>query len=129
MRVPQRISTQLNRAIAVLAVVALSGLVVAFSRHDNSGRFDSAQGKLEATIFSFDGQDFVRTKTTLMTPDGKTAVNTKLERESSAFTALTQKRSYTGEATVFGRRYDANYAPLFGTDGKVSGALFVAVAK
>ena len=88
-----------------------------------------AQAKLEATIFAYDGQDFVRTKTTLLTADGKSAVNTKLDRETPAYKALIQKRSYTGPATVFGRAYDASYAPLTGEDGRLTGALFVAVAK
>lgn len=33
------------------------------------------------------------------------------------------------KATVFGKKYDANYAPLMGANGKVTGALFVGVAK
>jgi hypothetical protein len=32
-------------------------------------------------------------------------------------------------ATVFGRKYDAEYAPLTSEDGKLTGALFVAVAE
>jgi hypothetical protein len=39
------------------------------------------------------------------------------------------KHSYTGEATVFGRKYDASYAPLTSADGQLTGALFVAIAK
>jgi hypothetical protein len=31
--------------------------------------------------------------------------------------------------TIFGRYYQANYAPLIREDGKVIGALFVGVAK
>ena len=88
-----------------------------------------AQAKLEATIFTYDGQDFLRTRTTLLTADGKSAVNTKLDRETPAYKALIQKRSYTGAATVFGRAYDASYAPLTSEDGRLTGALFVAVAK
>jgi hypothetical protein len=42
---------------------------------------------------------------------------------------LAQKRSYTGPATLFGRDYQANYAPLIGADGKSTGALFVGVPK
>ena len=42
---------------------------------------------------------------------------------------IVQKRSYTGDATIFGHRYDANYAPLTSEDGRLTGALFVAVAK
>ena len=85
--------------------------------------------KLEATIFSYDGHDFVRTNTTLVTKDGKPAVNTKLEQDSPAFKALSEKHSFTGETTVMGRKYDANYAPLTGADGELTGALFVGVPK
>ena len=87
-----------------------------------------AETKLEATIFSFDGKDFVRTNTTLM-DKGQSATNTKLDHNSTAYKALIEKRSYTGPATVFGRDYDANYAPLTGGDGKLTGALFVGVSK
>jgi methyl-accepting chemotaxis protein-2 (aspartate sensor receptor) len=65
----------------------------------------------------------------MMTQEGKSAVNTKLEHDNPAYGALLQKHSYTGDATVFGKKYDANYAPLTGADGKLTGALFVAVAK
>ena len=87
-----------------------------------------AQSKLDASIFSYDGKDFVRTETTLM-QGGKSAVNTKLDRDSAAYKALVEKHSYTGPATVFGQNYQANYAPLIGGDGKLTGAIFVAVPK
>jgi methyl-accepting chemotaxis protein len=87
-----------------------------------------AETKLEATIFSYDGKDFVRTETTLM-KDGQSAANTKLDHDSAAYKALAEKRSYTGPATVFGRDYQANYAPLIGKDGQLTGALFVGVPK
>jgi methyl-accepting chemotaxis protein len=87
-----------------------------------------AQTKLEATIFSYDGTDFVRTTTTLM-QSGKSADDTKLDPKSAAYKALVQKRSYTGPATVFGQDYQANYAPLIGDDGKLTGALFVGAQK
>jgi Cache 3/Cache 2 fusion domain len=88
----------------------------------------SAETKLAATIFSYDGTDFVRTQTTL-TQDGQSAVNTKLDHDSAAYKALSQKQFYTGPATLFGQEYEANYAPLVGSDGKLTGALFVAVPK
>ena len=87
------------------------------------------QAKIEATIFAYDGQDFVRTQTTLATEDGKSAVDTKLDHDTSAYEALIEKRSYAGDATLFGRNYEANYAPLTGEDGRLTGALFVAVTK
>jgi hypothetical protein len=42
-----------------------------------------AQSKLDASIFSYDGKDFVRTETTLM-KEGQSAVGTKLEPYSPA---------------------------------------------
>jgi hypothetical protein len=87
-----------------------------------------AQSKLDASILSYDGKDFVRTETTLMN-NGQSAVNTKLDANSPAYKALTEGHSYTGPVTAFGKNYQGNYAPLIGADGKVTGALFVGVAK
>ena len=83
-----------------------------------------AQTKLDATILSYDGKDFVRTATTLTQE-----ANTKLDPGSAAYKALLEKRSYTGPVSLFGREYEANYAPLVGADGKLTGALFVGVPK
>jgi methyl-accepting chemotaxis protein len=87
-----------------------------------------AQSKLDASILSYDGKDFVRTETTLMN-NGQSAVNTKLDPNSPAYKALSEAHSYTGPVTVFGKNYQGNYAPLIGANGKVTGALFVGVAK
>lgn len=83
----------------------------------------------ESTIFTYDGQDFIRKHTTLVTEDGKSAVNTKLGRDNPGYKALIQKRSYTGEVTLFGKKYDANYAPLTDESGRLTGALMVSVQK
>jgi methyl-accepting chemotaxis protein len=87
-----------------------------------------AQTKLDASILSYDGKDFVRTETTLMN-EGQSAANTKLDPDSAAYKALVEKHSYTGPATVFGRDYEANYAPLMNKDGQLTGALFVGIPK
>jgi hypothetical protein len=84
--------------------------------------------KLDASIFSYDGKDFVRTETTLM-QDGQSVVGTKLDHDSPAYKALVEKRSYIGPATIFGQNYRADYAPLIGADGKLTGALFVGIKK
>ena len=87
-----------------------------------------AQTKLDASILSYDGKDFVRTETTLMN-NGQSAVHTKLDPDSPAYKALVEKKSYTGPATIFGKNYQGNYAPLTGEDGQLTGALFVGVPK
>jgi len=107
-------------AIAVVALVGLAG---------RSHAAVQAPDKLEATIFSWDGTDFTRSRTTLVTEDGSSAVNTKLDHGTAAYKALKQKHSYSGEVTVFGKQYDAQYAPVTGNDGKLTGALFVAVPR
>jgi hypothetical protein len=130
MHLDRWVSGRVGKGIAVALGLAFSGVMLAFVHKDSGSPVAvQAQAKIEATIFSYDGQDFVRTQTTLLTKEGKSAVNTKLEHDTPAYKALSQKRSYTGEATVFGRKYDANYAPLSSEDGRLTGALFVAVAK
>ena len=84
---------------------------------------------MESTIFAYDGEYFVRVHTTLVTEDGESAVKTKLDYDTPAYRALIQNRSYSGDTTLFGRRYEANYAPLTDEHGGLTGALFVAVAK
>ena len=54
-------------------------------------------------------------------------MNTKLDRDSPAYKALREKHSYSGEATVFGQKCDANYAPLTKVSGELTGALFVGI--
>ena len=46
-----------------------------------------AQSKLDASIFSYDGKEFVRTETTLMN-NGQSAVGTKLESRHPLMAAL-----------------------------------------
>jgi len=87
-----------------------------------------AQSKLDSSVLSYDGKDFVRTETTLMN-NGQSAVKTKLDANSPAHKALVEKHSYTGPVTVFGKSYQGYYAPLIGADGKLTGALFVGVPK
>jgi hypothetical protein len=107
----------------------MAALVLALAIASMALAAAQALPKMESTIFSYDGKDFVRTKTTMVTESGESAVNTKLDHGSPAYKALTKKHSYVGDATVFGRNYEADYAPLIGDDGKLTGALFVGVAK
>ena len=55
-----------------------------------------AETKLEATIFSYDGQDFVRTETTLM-KEGQSAAGTKLDHDSAAYKALVENAPTPGQ--------------------------------
>ena len=129
MHVHQWISARVGKGIGIALALIVAGALFAFAGDGGSPVAAQAPATIEATIFSYDGHDFVRTRTTMVTEEGKSAVNTKLDRDTPAYKALVQKRSYTGDATVFGRKYEASYAPLTGKDGRLTGALFVAVAK
>lgn len=126
----QRISSRVSKRTVRALVLVLSGVLLALVAAGSSARAEAqAAVKIEASIFSYDGQDFVRTHTTLVTEAGQSAVNTKLDRNTPAYKALAQKHSFSGEVTVFGKKYDGNYAPLTGADGRLTGALFVGVTK
>jgi hypothetical protein len=130
MRVSQRITARIGKGVSAALLLACTVALLAWAaegKHD--GRGAHANPNLAASIFSYDGKDFVRTQTTLMTEDGKSAVGTKLDHGNPAYKALTQKHSYVGEVTTFGKKYDADYAPLTSDDGKLTGALFVGVEK
>ena len=124
---PSTPTSTLSRLTVVmaLALVALLGSLLAVGRESRLAA--QAAATLEATIFTFDGQEFVRTHTTLLTEAGTSAVNTTLDHDSPAYKALIKKQSYVGEVTVFGKHYNAQYAPLIDKAGRLTGALFVAV--
>ena len=130
MRLHQRTLARVGNGVVVALVLAFAVALMALVEGGSSAQAAAqGQAKMEATIFSYDGKDFVRTKTTMVTEEGKSAVNTKLDHDTPAYKALIKKHSYIGDATVFGRKYDADYAPLTSDDGRLTGALFVAVAK
>jgi len=108
-----RISASVRNTVFALALpFAASGVALAAAQ--------------ESTIFSYDGQDFIRVQTTLKSEDGQSADSTKLDRSSPAYKALSKKISYTGKTMLFGKACDANYAPLTNASGNLTGAIFVA---
>jgi methyl-accepting chemotaxis protein len=130
MRLHQWMAAKAGNGLALALALVLSGALTTLVYGAHSSPLPSqAKSKLESSVFTYDGQDFVRAKTTLMTKEGKSAVNTKLDRDTPAYKALSQKRSYIGDATAFGRKFDAYYAPLTSEDGKLTGALFVGAEK
>ena len=81
--------------------------------------------ELGSSIFRFEGQDFIRTDTTLIDENGNPAVNTKMDRNYPGFKALLDKKSYNGRLMLFGKQVDSKVAPLTDENGNVTGALAV----
>ena len=121
--------TRLGKRIAVILGLVTVTVVALLAAGIGSGIAAAIRPQIDASIFSYDGNDFVRTQTTLVTEKGQSAAHTKLDHPSPAYKALAAKHSYVGEVTLYGKKYDANYAPLTSEDGKLTGALFVGVAK
>ena len=88
MRSRQRTSASIKGIVFALALASLSALIAFVNQDTNPQITAQAPDKIEATIFAYDGHDFIRAKTTLRTKDGKSAVNTKLDHSSAAYKAL-----------------------------------------
>jgi len=77
-----------------------------------------------ATLFVWDGSNFVRVTTNVLKPDGSRAVGTVLDPKGTAFAALTQGRSFNGVVDILGTPYTTSYVPMLDGDGKLAGAWY-----
>ena len=71
----------------------------------------------------------MRVATTVKKEEGKSAVGTTLDPNSSAIGMLDNGEPYYGDAKVFGKSYDAGYEPIKDASGEVIGAYFVGYPK
>ncbi|QZN94968.1 methyl-accepting chemotaxis protein [Symbiopectobacterium purcellii] len=80
-----------------------------------------------STLFVRDGDDFVRTTTSLKKEDGTRAIGTRLDRESAAYTSIMKGGTYSGLAPLFGKQYITQYTPIKDTSGQIIGIQFVGI--
>ncbi|MDE1182013.1 methyl-accepting chemotaxis protein [Paraburkholderia sp.] len=80
-----------------------------------------------ATVFARSGDDFVRVTTSLKKQDGARAIGTMLDRKGPAYEPVLAGKTFTGLATLFGKRYITQYRPVTDASGRVIAALFVGV--
>lgn len=78
-----------------------------------------------ATLFAWDGQNFVRVTTNVLKPDGSRAVGTVLDPAGKAFTALRARQPFEGVVDILGSPYITSYAPMTDAEGKLVGAWYV----
>lgn len=78
-----------------------------------------------ATLFVRRGDDFVRVVTSVKKENGERAVGTVLDRNSPAYAANIEGRSFNGKVTLFGRRYVTNYTPIKDAAGQVIGIRYI----
>jgi hypothetical protein len=82
-----------------------------------------------ATLFVKKDKEYERVATTVKKEDGKSAVGTALDANSSAIGMLDNGETYYGDVKVFGKTYAAGYEPIKDSSGKVIGAYFVGEPK
>jgi hypothetical protein len=82
-----------------------------------------------ASLFVKKGDQYVRVATTVKKEDRSSAVGTVLDANSPALAKLNHGEPYYGDATVFGKTYDAGYEPIKDASGAVIGAYFVGFPK
>jgi len=78
-----------------------------------------------ATLFAWDGENFVRVTTNVLKPDGSRAVGTVLDPSGKAFAALRAGQPYEGVVDILGTPYITSYAPMNDAEGKLAGAWYV----
>jgi methyl-accepting chemotaxis protein len=77
-----------------------------------------------ATIFAWDGKNFLRVTTNVLKPDGSRAVGTVLDPKGKAYAALAQGRGFSGVVDILGVPYTTSYAPIDDAKGKLIGAWY-----
>ena len=77
-----------------------------------------------ATLFAWDGTDFVRVSTNVVKADGSRAVGTVLDRAGKAYAALSVGRQFTGVVDILGVPYITCYDPMLDAQGKIVGAWY-----
>ncbi len=87
----------------------------------------TAQTGGNATIFVASGDDFIRVSTSVKKENGERAVGTVLDHAHAAYPLLRAGKRYVGMATLFGKQFITEYAPIKDAGGAVIGVLYVGV--
>lgn len=81
--------------------------------------FTKATGHV-ASIFVRQGDDFVRTATTLKDEQGNKVLGSKLDRNSAVYSEAMAGKSSTGRVNLFSRDYMTHYVPIRNAAGEVA---------
>jgi len=77
-----------------------------------------------ATLFAWNGSNFVRVTTNVKKPDSSRAVGTVLDPKGKAFAALNSGQSFTGIVDILGTPYTTSYVPMKDESGTLVGAWY-----
>jgi hypothetical protein len=122
----------LEAAATKLGAPSIQGSDLYFGKTKASANLVDAVTKAqggEASLFGKAKDQYVRVATTVKKEDGTSAVGTPLDPNSPAIAKLNNGEAYYGDATIFGKKYDAGYEPIKAANGTVVGAYFVGYPK
>ncbi len=77
-----------------------------------------------ATLFAWNGSEFIRVTTNVLKPDGSRAVGTVLDARGKAFAALSKGQAYRGVVDILGVPYTTQYVPMMDGAGRLVGAWY-----
>ena len=77
-----------------------------------------------ATLFAWNGADFIRVTTNVLKPDGTRAVGTILDPKGKAFAALTRGQTFNGVIEILATPYTTSYVPMLDAKGTLVGAWY-----
>ncbi|AHF90040.1 histidine kinase [Opitutaceae bacterium TAV5] len=78
-----------------------------------------------ATLFTRDGDNFVRLSTNIRRADGTRAVGTVLDPAGPAIAAIRRGEAWYGVADILGRSYITGYEPVRAPSGRIIGVYYV----
>lgn len=80
---------------------------------------------VEATVFAKQGKDFSRVLTTIKDDKGNRAVGTLLDSNAKAYSEVNSGKSFSGEATILGKKHITKYTPIYDKSKNMIGIYFV----
>ncbi|WP_111494036.1 methyl-accepting chemotaxis protein [Marinobacter bohaiensis] len=78
-----------------------------------------------ATLFVYDGQNYVRVSTNVKKDGGQRATGTILNPDGGAFRAIESGQAFYGQVDILGNPYLTGYAPMRSSAGQVVGIWYV----
>jgi methyl-accepting chemotaxis protein len=88
----------------------------------------SSELNIVATIFVKEKDDYRRIATSIITGEGKRAIDTYLDSKGKAYSAVQSGENYIGEAAILGKNYITIYKPIFEQGTKnVIGIFFIGI--
>jgi len=88
----------------------------------------SSEMNIVATIFVKEKTDYRRISTSIITGEGKRAIDTYLDSKGKAYSTIQSGQTYIGAAAILGKDYTTLYKPIFEQGTKnVIGILFIGI--